>query len=216
MSNNFKKVLYFGSWDHIEVVNYFHKCNEFVLIDTQPRSEFDKKNYFYEGFYREKFLNRVIKKCKKYGFTLEETIELDPNYNKHLSNLPYINPHLLIFKNNERVIKYYISTNILFNMTPLLEDDIKTSDTLYVAGYYPDIELFKYTNKKMNFVGDNCTVYVYDIEEDEKKIISSNIKLDDYFDNYYLVWRRKSLIIICDSLEDINDKKHLINTRKDY
>jgi hypothetical protein len=97
-------------------------------------------------------------------------------------------------------------------MTPLLEDDIKTSDTLYVAGYYPDIELFKYTNKKMNFVGDNCTVYVYDIEEDEKKIISSNIKLDDYFDNYYLVWRRKSLIIICDSLEDINDKKHLTYT----
>jgi hypothetical protein len=215
MITHFKKVLYLGSWNHIEVVNYFHKCNEFVLIDTQPRSEFDEKDIFYKEFYREKFLKRVIKKCKKYGFKLEETIELDQNYNKHLSDLQYINPHLLIFKNNERVIKYYISTNILFNMTPLLEDDIKTSDTLYVAGYYPDIELFKYTNKKMNFVGDNCTVYFYEPDKDENKIII-NIKLDDYFDNYYLVWRRKSLIIICDSLEDINDKKHLINTRKDY
>jgi hypothetical protein len=233
MSNSFKKVLYLGAGNNIEVVNYFPKCNEFILIDTQPRSEHDTKDYFYEGFYRDKFFNRVIKKCEKYGFILKEIIELEPNYIKNIktietsseymnniSDIPYINPHLLIFKNNlkndSRTIKYYISTNILFNMNPMLEDDIKSSDTLYVAGYFPDIILLNYINKKINFVGDNCTVYFFEPDEDENNIISNNIELNDYFDNYYLVWRRKSLIIICDSLKDIDMKKKLINTNKDY
>ncbi len=251
MSNSFKKVLYLGAGSDIEVVNYFPKCNEFVLIDTQPRSEHDTKDYFYEGFYRAKFFNRVIKKCKKYGFILNETIELEPNYIKNIktietsseymnkdiidisniSDIPYINPHLLIFKNhsknkdnNERIIKYYISTNILFNMTPILKNDIKTSDTLYVAGYHPDIILLKYIKNKINFVGDDKTIYFSEPDEDENTIINSmsnnnihnKIKLNDWFDNYYLVWRKKSFVIVCDSLEDIDMKIKLINKRKDF
>jgi hypothetical protein len=229
MSNYFKKVLYFGPWDHIEVVNYFPKCNEFILIDTQPRSQHDEKNYFYEGFYRDTFLNRVIEKCEKYGFILDNTIELDPNYIKNIQTIetstkymdkdiiPYINPHLFIFKNHSkndnRIIKYYISTNILFNMNQMLEDDIRTSDTLYVAGYFPDIELLKYINKKINFVGDNDTVYFYEPDPDENNIIiayrDNYISFSEF--NYYLVWREKSMIIVCDSLEDIDMKKNLIN-----
>jgi hypothetical protein len=229
MSNSFKKVLYLGAGNDIEVVNYFPKCNEFILIDTQPRSEHDTKDYFYEGFYRDTFFNRVIKKCEKYGFILNEIIELEPNYIKNIqtietsseymnniSDIPYINPHLLIFKNKDRTIKYYISTNILFNITPILEDDIKTSDTLYVAGYHPDVELLKYINKKINFVGDDKTIYFLEPDEDEHTIISNNIELNDYFDNYYLVWRRKALFIVCDSLEDIDMKKKLINTKKNF
>jgi hypothetical protein len=222
MITHFKKVLYLGSWNHIEVVNYFHKCNEFVLIDTQPRSEHDEKDYFYEGFYRDKFIDRIINTCNKYGFILTDKIELDPNYmKKKISNMyPYVNPHLFIFKNSDRIIKYYISTNILFNMNKMLEDDIKTSDTLYVAGYAPDVELLKYLNNKINFIGDNETVYFYERDPDENNIISNyiegNIKLDNYFDNYYLVWRQKSMLIICNSLEDIDNKKHEINKLCDH
>jgi hypothetical protein len=133
---------------------------------------------------------------------------------------PYVNPHLFIFKNSDRIIKYYISTNILFNMNKMLEDDIKTSDTLYVAGYAPDVELLKYLNNKINFIGDNETVYFYERDPDENNIISNyiegNIKLDNYFDNYYLVWRQKSMLIICNSLEDIDNKKHEINKLCDH
>ena len=218
MTSNFKKVLYLGAGAHIEVVNYFPNCNEFVLIDTQPRSEHDEKDYFYEGFYRPKFIDRIVNKLtkgSKYGFILNEIIELDPNYintiktielqphNRNIINIPYINPHLFIFKNSNRILKYYISTNILFNMNNMLEEDIKSCDTLYVAGYHPDIILLNYINKKINFIGDNNTVYFYDYDKDENTIISNNIK----FDNYYLVWRRKSMIILCDSLEDIENKR---------
>ncbi len=224
MSNNFKKVLYFGAWDHIEVVNYFSDCNEFVLIDTQPRSEHDEKDYFYEEFYRPNFIDRIIDKLTKdfkYGFTLTDKIELEPNYmSKELSdNFPYINPHLFIFNNstNNKIIKYYISTNILFNMNSMLENDINSSDTLYVAGYAPDVKLLKYLNKKINFVGDSETVYFYERAPDENDIISnyiSNNIINEW--SYYLVWRKTSMIIVCDSLEDIDNKKNALNEEYGY
>jgi hypothetical protein len=234
MSNNFKKVLYLGASDHIEVVNIFPNCNEFILVDTKPRSEHDVKYYFYEGFYRINFLKAVINKLKKYGFILDKTIELEPNYvnlietietnnhntNKDLNTISYINPHLLLFKNeenNNRIVKYYISTNILFNMNSLLRTDIYEADTLYDAGYHPNIELLKYFSsngniKKKNFVGDNNTCYYIDYDDDEdniiKNFINNTFNMNDYFDNYYLVWRKKSMIILCDNLEDINNKKN--------
>jgi len=267
MSSNFNKVLYLGANIDLDVVTYFPNCNEFVLIDTMPRSEHDEKNYFFDGFYRMDFIARLINKCKKYGFTLNDTIEFEPNYinlidnierlpeGKDLKSIPYINPHLLIFTNkgdtsqlvesrgsdNEsqlveplgsdnasqlveplgsevnRIIKYYISTNILFNMNPMLEKDIYESDTLYNSGYHPDCELLKYlTNKKRNFVGSSKTCY-YDEQsfndDSDNNIIKYFIKtntMNDYFDNYYLVWKKKSMIILCDSLEDINNKKKLL------
>jgi hypothetical protein len=234
MSNNFKKVLYLGASDHIEVVNIFPNCNEFILVDTKPRSEHDVKYYFYEGFYRINFLKAVINKLKKYGFILDKTIELEPNYvnlietietnnhnkNKDLNTISYINPNLLLFKNeenNNRIVKYYISTNILFNMNSLLRTDIYEADTLYDAGYHPNIELLKYFSsngniKKKNFVGDNNTCYYIDYDDDEdniiKNFINNTFNMNDYFDNYYLVWRKKSMIILCDNLEDINNKKN--------
>ena len=118
----------------------------FVLIDTQPRSEHDQKNYFYKGFYRNQFIDKIIKKCNTYGFILTDKIELDPNYMKKTisKKFDYVIPHLFIFKNNSRIIKYYISTNIIFNMNKLLEEDIRTAYTLYVAGYASDVELLKY------------------------------------------------------------------------
>jgi len=105
-------------------------------------------------------------------------------------------------------------------MFPVLKEDIKSSDTLYVAGYFPDIILLKYINKNINFVGDNETVYFGETDIDENNIISNYIthktKLNDIIYkewNYYLVWRKKSMIIVCDSLEDINDKIQLIKHR---
>ncbi len=212
--NTFKKVLYLGAWDHIEVVNYFPNCNEFVFIDTQPRCEYID-DYPYDRLFKVNFIENIKTKFKQFDFILDNIIELDHNYLRDLKyKYPYINPHLFIFhsKSINRTIKYYISTNILFNMNEMLEKDIYEADSLYVAGYSPDNELLKYFYspsellngiiKKKHFIGDNETIY----DRDDNTIISINNNLDDYFDNYYLVWREKSMVIICDSLEDINNK----------
>lgn len=210
MSNNFKKVLYLGAWNHIEIVDYFPDCNEFILIDTQPRTQWDI-NLYCKDYYNKKFIEILINKCKDYGFILDIEIKLDNKKDDdNHDNYPYIDPHLFLFKNMDsqkvRIIKYYISTNILYNMTPILEEDIISSDTLYVAGYHPDKELLKYIKKKINFVGDDETKYNIDDADEENNIICNKFiknNIDDYFDNYYLIYRNTKKIIKCNNLDMI-------------
>jgi hypothetical protein len=209
MSNHFKKVLYLGAWDHIEIVDYFPDCNEFILIDTQPRSQWDIKT-FCKDFYQKNFIEELINKCKDYGFILDIEIKLEDNLD---DNFPYINSHLFVFKNNfnsmiahrTRTIKYYISTNILYNMKPILEQDIIESDTLYVAGYHPDKELLKYIKNKINFVGDNDTVYnnYNNDETDKNSIINNTNDHFNHFNHYYLIYRESKKLIKCDNLDMI-------------
>jgi hypothetical protein len=211
MSNHFKKVLYLGAWDHIEIVDYFPDCNEFILIDTQPRSQWDIKT-FCNDFYQKTFIEELINKCKDYGFILDIEIKLEDNLD---DNYPYINSHLFVFKNNInsninsmnaqriRIIKYYISTNILYNMKPILEQDIMESDTLYVAGYHPDKELLKYIKNKINFVGDNDTIYNNDDSDKNNIINNTNDNFNNYFDNYYIIYRDSKKLIKCDNLDMI-------------
>lgn len=210
MSNNFKKVLYIGAWDHIEIVDYFTNCDEFILIDIQPKSQWDI-NTFCKDFYQKKFIEVLINKCKDYGFILDIEIKLDNKEDDYHDddNYCYINPHLFLFKSIDtqrvRIIKYYISTNILYNMTPILKEDIMESDTLYVAGYHPDKELLKYIKKKINFVGDDETIYnnYNNDETDKNSIINNTNNINDYFDNYYLVYRDSKKLIKCDNLDMI-------------
>ena len=57
MSN---KILYIGPWDHFEVTRHFDKIAEFVFIDTQPRSEFDRE-IFDPEMYRTRFYDYIMK-----------------------------------------------------------------------------------------------------------------------------------------------------------
>jgi hypothetical protein len=194
-----KKALYIGANTHIEFTTYLD-CKEYIFIDTQPRSEFDTELFFNKSFYRQQFIKKLFEKIQKYDFELINSIELDPTYYKKLLNgvkLPYINPHLFIFFNakTNSILKYYISTNILYNMNSRLKQDIYETDSLYVAGYYPHKCILQYLNpNKKIFIKDNQTVYCEDEEEDD--IISGFIKKEinflDYFDKVYLVNRKEN------------------------
>jgi hypothetical protein len=75
------------------------------------------------------------------------------------------------------------------------------SDTLYVAGYQPDKELLKYIKNKINFVGDDDTLYNnYDNHDEDDSIITNN-NINNYFDNYYLIYRNSKKLIKCDNLD---------------
>ena len=76
---------------------------------------------------------------------------IDPDFlNRHLPDdsidysgqkYKFANPTLIIFENKEtkQIIKYYISTNIKYNMNELLKKDISESTGLIVQGYIPII-----------------------------------------------------------------------------
>jgi hypothetical protein len=190
----FKKVLYLGAWDHIELITYIPNCREFIFIDTQPRCEWDDEGIYNEKFYKKEFIPNLKKKLNKYGFKLINIYSLN---NQSIENDLYINPHRFDFINSQTktLLKYYISTNILYNMCDMLKEDIYQADALYNAGHHPDkylLELFN--NKKKTFIGDTNTVY--NIDYNDNNIISCFLKKElnifDYFDKFYFIKRHHS------------------------
>jgi hypothetical protein len=197
-----KKLLYIGTGDHLEIVNDFPDVNEFICVDTKPRNEFDglgdestmqkSKNentiYFPEMF-RSRFFLWIVKKCEKFGFTLTEKIILEDLFVEGLAN-----PTLLIFKHKERVIKYYISTNILCNMNDRLKTDMEESTGLIISGYFPNSKIVDYFVNKIDFYGYSETVYD-EYEDDDDTIISLvNRNEKEFFTRYFSVNKNNSAI----------------------
>jgi len=169
-----KKLLYIGAWNHIQPISHFPKTREFIFIDTQPRSEFDKEHIFISCFYRHRFYKNVLRIWSQYGFSLLSSTVLDKTYDKslvfdtHEESKPYKNnPTLLHFVNpiTNQTIRYYISTNIKYNMCPQLKEDIQQSDGIILSGYFPDKVLFDYIQKPITFYCYTSTCYYHDSDK---------------------------------------------------
>ena len=210
------KILYLGTWHHIQPVRDFPLVKEFIFIDTQPRSEWDNQS-FHIGFYKNSFFDDLIHKCSCFGFKLKLTDVIDPNYYKSIFTIKqrfyyylwnvlphHINPTMLEFVNETtgQSIKYYISTNIQYTMTPNLQKDIEEADALLVSGYHPNIKLLEYFTKPKIFIGYSGTCY--DADEDDNIISLLNQTFQsDYFDNYLLVSEKTKQIKKCIDIFDI-------------
>ena len=187
-----KKILYIGTWDHLEVTRHFGKTAEFVFIDTQPRSEFDSE-LFDPEIYRTRFYNQIMKKSKKYGFELISTLTLDRCYAHKIkanSDIPFICPTLLTFEKAatstsiKQTIRYYISTNIIYNMINQLESDINTCDSLILSGYFPHKLVLTILNSDITIYCYTQTVYGFDPAYDVDNVISD---LQNIEKNYVII-----------------------------
>ncbi len=171
------QILYMGPHCHVEMINYFPKCKKFIFIDIEPRNEYD--DLYDERLFRTDFVPKLIAKFTSNNFIITSILKLDNNYHKkfNIPEKPYLNPHLIKAYNytTNVQIKYYISTNILFNMNDELKNDIYNCNGIYVAGYMPNDYLLSLLNKEITFIGDNNTIY--------EQTINYNFK------NYYLVYR---------------------------
>ena len=184
----FKKVLYFGAWDDITFLDTFPDTNDFVLVDTQPRSEWDTKDINVE-YYRDNFVKEITDSFKTKDYFLKN-IEQTESYYKNFSFFKkpeYIDPHLFIFKNGKKTIKYYISTNIIYNEIPELIKDINTSDTLYLSGYFPHSRILEYFKAPKKFVGNSNSCYHYNINPERNVVdILYNFPKISYFNQFYV------------------------------
>ena len=232
-----KKILYMGPWYHIEPTMFreFKQVEEFVYIDTQPRSEWDTMSFKHND-YKPEFVNSLIEKCKNYGYELINKTLLDDNYHKNILSLhqtvlremeyPDINPCLYEFKNkyNDKTLKYYISTNIEYNMTAKLQKDIETSDGMMISGYFPPVFLKNYFPKPKALICFTDTVYpeyLVPAEEQDNDIISninymSDVDAAKYFNSYYICSYFTSHISKCVNLIEIREKSIWENEYSDH
>jgi len=224
---NSNKIMYFGSGLHLHPLKHFTNTTEFIFVDTQPRSEFDSPNDFYDGFFREQFYDNLVDKAKKYSFQLVNIKELDSNYFTNIMSLrqriqwigcikeifPFICPTLLIFYNYNtgQKLKYYISTNILYNMCEELENDIKTSDGLIISGYHPDSVLLEYIVSPINLYCYNQTCYKLssdEVDNCDNLIYWSFENLNMvpmYFENIFVVNYTDGKLTKFDNLIEMNE-----------
>ena len=208
------KLLYFGANIHIDPIIHFKNVNEFIMVDTQPRSEFDNvycdNLQFYEGFYRPDFYIKLIIKCISLGFVLKKTTVLDPNYftsllteeqskQYTLSNseleldifLPkHVNPTLLEFYNEQtyQKIKYYISTNLKLNKPAELITDIESVNGIIISGHWPQKVVLDYIHKPIIFYGYTNTCFQVNFEEidmDELDLMSYLYLNKDLYTKYF-------------------------------
>lgn len=216
------KILYIGTGLHIEPVTHFKDTKEFIFIDTQPRSEFDSFHPNYHApFYHHNFINKLKELCFNYGFTFDSFYELDSSYYKQILNwkqyfyflcykIPnFINPTLLVFinKQTKQTIKYYVSTNIKFNMTNALKSDIETSDGLIVCGYIPEIELLQFFDKSKIFLGYTNTNYIIDEKKNVNEIDNNIVyflqtclcNTPYYFKDFYIIDYNNGVNIQCNN-----------------
>lgn len=166
---NYKKILYIGAWHDITPLLDFKNADEFIFIDTQPRSEFDGGYKFERKFYRKNFIESLHKTLTDIHFELINTKTIDEMYYKKImtdsqikQGIPeYINPTLLTFENKttNQILKYYVSTNIKYNISDQLISDIRTSDTLVISGHHPDKLYLNYFDKPKLMIAYSGTYY---------------------------------------------------------
>lgn len=229
------KILYIGSGLHLNPLKQFNLTNEFIFVDTQPRSEFDSPNSFSELFYRKNFYHELMILTNKYGFTFEKIEELNFSYFKNIcdsqqldkfefsknmnDSFPNINPSLLTFynSNTKQKLKYYISTNILYNMCEELENDIKTCDGLIISGYHPNKKILNYINYPINLYcyDETCYNILEENIDDTNNIVYwlfDNLDcVNIFFSNIFLIGYNNNNISKYDNIEQLDrdiKKKH--------
>lgn len=220
-----KKLLYMGPWFHIEPTLHaeFKNVNEFIYVDLQPRGENDKLPYR-ETDYKHNFINELTKKCYYFGYDLMDDYPIDDEYVYALlkgeqqhnweNKFPYINPHVFIFKNKytHQTLKYYISTNFLYNMNPELRNDICSADGLILSGYFPNKELLRYFTGPKTIIGFTETYFPHESELEDKVYTESiipalfddtNGNLSSRVNQYYLMSIHTTHMIKCKSMHDM-------------
>lgn len=222
MIKHANKILYVGAGLHIRPITHFPQTKHFIFIDSQPRSEFDSIHHkFNNKFYRPNFVNDLISVCKYYGFNFDSYTIIDKKYYKYIISKKWyyfswfykipsdINPTILVFINEttKQTIRYYISTNIKFNMNKILENDIATSDGIIVSRYFPETEILHYFSKPKKFFGYTNTCYN----------ISSNFSSDNQNTIIHFLHN-----CICNTsyyfieFYTVDDYSGVINKRKDF
>jgi len=223
-----KQVLYMGPWFDTEYLKYFNKDTTFILIDTQPRSQWDYTlndlcmiNQY--SIDKDEYIKNLLIRYNEHKFipiryyhfmegytisTIKENKRTEYLKTKHTN---FIDPTLIVFEHIEtkQIIKYYLSTNIKYNMISELQQDIYDCDTLYVKGYYPTKIMLDYISNNMTYFygGNNSCFYIDYDDPDQLETIIYELSITNkkYFNKYYLI-TNKETYIECTDINDLINK----------
>lgn len=184
--------LYIGAGIDIQPLLHFPFVELFICIDSQPFSDYGRGQVFDAEMYRYDFIEQLINSYAQIGFALS-------------SRKLYNDKNIYIFwnKKTHQHIKYYTSTDILYNLNPELIADIQQTTALIVSRYFPHKVLLDYIQPPIDFYGYDNTVWDYITDDNSgSSELSSTMKMfenphiaNKYIRKWFLVSEETGQII---------------------
>lgn len=203
------KAVYIGAGTDIVPVIVLDNITEYILIDSQPRSEFGMFLYDNADLFRDYFIPSFQKIMLNNNFTL--------THNK--------NNYLEYKNNNGNIIKYFINTPFPEKINDEIKKELTDSENLILAGFDPNKIVLELMPKLKNIYGVIHTVYNCpdDEFEDElsmnnsvfRELIKNNKKYDyNYFlikeNKYFEYWKDDNIKSDIKNIFEINQYDNLI------
>lgn len=198
---NSSAYLYIGAGIDTHPILHFPLAQLFICIDSQPFSEYGRGSVFDDELYRYDFVEKLINAYTQIGFaiTSREIYHKNTNHN--------IKPELFIFWNKEtsQHIKYYTSTDILYDLNPELIADIQQTTALIVSRYFPHKVLLDYIQPSIDFYGYDTTVWDYITADNSSgSELSSTMKM---FENTHIANKYiHKWLLVCDESGQIIER----------
>lgn len=202
-----KKILYVNGGVDFTPIDVFHEATEYIYVDTLPRAE--KDGYKIKSrHYRGHFIDQIVSGLLKRGFVLSSIIVLNPEYTWKIASmrqkirhglgkllqipsfeLVQVNPAKYSFVNrhSNKIVKYYVNTNIKYNMTRELHNDIMYSDAVVISTSVPNSILLNYFyGPKIFITKESGFRFIYTSEKGGNDLLSTIKKEggDTYFHKY--------------------------------
>lgn len=218
-------ILYIGTGYHVHITKNFPQVEKFIFVDTKPRAEFETTKTFDLSLYKQNFFRDIVTRLNEQGFVLKNKQELNQDYPNKIFNwlqkiyywaypnlIPeYMNPTILYFHNDQtnQLIKYYISTNILYNWCEELESDIKETDGLIISGFNPDIKILSYFDHPITLFAYTGTDYQMTNPKNTKNnslvyfLNQFPSQIPKYFSELYVVISESGEKFHCNNLSEV-------------
>ena len=207
-------IIYIGAFTDIKlIINKHFKNYDIIFVDSQPVSEYDIP--YKKWFYRHYFLIDLIEQYNYLNFKLlsEEKIKTIKKLEAKpiCQKIEYFEPHLLKFKNKNKISKYYISSAFPTRLSYHLKRDLLKSNKLFISGFFPSVEILKHMSIPISLYCYYDTVYK---KSNNKKTNIIDFLYDKnwkkYIDNIIFV-SHKDELIKCRDVQELNNYCKLAN-----
>lgn len=220
--NTIKSMLYIGSNLDIVPVLFFKGITHFVFIDSLPFSEYG--NLSITESINKIVLKRVglneIDNYPPHDPSFLSRLEITMNQNGFVSVERNTEESYILYRSNDRTVKYYYNRAFPDFITYNLIRDISKCSILYVCGHNPDDIVLDMMMKPVTFVGFSKSSYSQEYPLFQRLLKSTA----DEVNKYYLLRQQEEgdeldvgnyNLIKCDDIRDLASKTNSYTQKQD-
>jgi len=188
MSNT---LLYIGAYTDLVPVLFFKDIKIFIFIDCVPFSRYGNTVALKEEIMTTVYASineiNVFKDINQLGDNdfLSKLGRIMKQNNFSLIEENSIDSYLL-YKNQDRTIKYYINRAFPQFLTKPIVKDIKECNILYISGYDPDKSVINFIRRPFTIIGTSNTVFSIN-ESEENSTIEYLHHFKSEYNKYYFL-----------------------------